>query len=87
MPLRRYGVYAIPFIAEGLDTQNSAELFAAFLIITGDSNQYSAYLENPAKLQPTREEKRAAVRGWAQENVGKVDRLGPLHEKVTALAR
>ena len=87
LPLRRYGVYAIPFIAEGLDKQNSAELFAAFLIITGDSNQYSAYIENPAKLRPTREEKRAAIRGWAQNNASKVDKLGPLHEKVASLAR
>jgi hypothetical protein len=32
-------------------------------------------------------EKRAAIRGWAQKNASKVDELGSLHEKVTALAR
>ena len=87
MPLRRYGVYAIPFIAEGLDKQNSAELFAAFLIITGDRDRYTAYIENPTRERPTREEKRTAVRGWAQKNASRVDKLGPLHEKVAALAR
>ena len=45
--VRRYGVFAIPFIMENIESSNSPELFAAFLIITGDSDLYAQYLESP----------------------------------------
>ena len=53
-----------------------------------EQDYQTAYLRwrdaDPKSLMP---EKRAAIRDWAQENASKVDRLGPLHEKVAALAR
>jgi hypothetical protein len=86
-PIRRYGVYAVPFIAESLEKRNSAELFAAFLIITGERDRYAAYIDNSSKSLPTRLEKQAFVKAWASQNVSKVDRLNGLSDKIRALAR
>jgi hypothetical protein len=89
-PFLRYGVFAIPFIAESLEKQNSPELFAAFLNITGiitrETDQYAEYLENPSRFYPTREHKLTFVKGWAAKNLNKVDRLKDLHEKIMSMA-
>lgn len=84
--IQRYGVYAVPFIAETLRKQNSAPLFAAFLLVTGQRDAYTAYIDDPARLSATREEKLTAVRNWAARNERKLDRLSDLHPKIKALA-
>jgi hypothetical protein len=85
-PVRRYGVYAVPFIAESLQKRDSPELFAAFLIITDETDLYARFLENPSQLFPTRDEKLAFVKGWAARNAGKLDKLKDLHENIRSLA-
>jgi hypothetical protein len=85
-PVRRYGVFAVPFIAESLEQGDSAELFAAFLIITGHPGLYSDFIENPSGSFATREQKLLFVKDWARENVQKVDRLKGLHERIQDLA-
>ena len=84
--LRRYGVFALPFIIENLEKQNSPELFAAFLIITGKSDLYADYLEHPSSRFTSREEKLSLLRSWASENGSKVDKLSGLNEKLKAFA-
>jgi hypothetical protein len=89
-PFLRYGVFAIPFIAESLEKQNSPELFAALLnvtgVITGETDQYVEYLENPSRLFPTRDQKLSFLKGWAGRNLNKLDRLKDLHEKIRSVA-
>ena len=78
--IRRYGVYALPFIIENVERQNSPELFAAFLIITGKSDLYADYLEHPSSRFASREEKLSLLRSWASGNASKVDKLSGLNE-------
>ena len=84
--LRRYGVFAIPFIVESIESQNSPEMFAAFLIITGKSDLYTDYLENASKKFATRDEKLALVKSWARDNENKLDKLNGLHDKIKEIA-
>ena len=84
--LRRYGVFAIPFIVESIESQNSPEMFAAFLIITGKSDLYTDYLENTSKKFAARDEKLALVKSWARENENKLDKLNGLHDKIKEIA-
>jgi hypothetical protein len=84
--LRRYGVFALPFIIENLESQNSPEMFAAFLIITGKSDLYTNYLENPSKQFAARDQKLSLMKSWARENESKLDKLNGLHDKIKAFA-
>ena len=84
--VRRYGVFAIPFIIEKVESHNSSELFAAFLIITGKSDLYAEYLQNPSKLLVNRDQKLSFMKSWARENLNKLDKLPALHEKIKPLA-
>jgi hypothetical protein len=84
--VRRNGVFAVPFIAESLEQGNSAELFAAFLIITGETALYAEYIEHPSRSFLTHDQKLLFVKGWAGKNEKKVDRLKDLHEKIRSLA-
>lgn len=84
-PLRRYGVFALPFILESLERDNSAELFAAFLIIIGDSDTFAAYLERPSDFLPARDEKLSFVKTWVSKNESKIDKLEGLHQQIKAL--
>jgi hypothetical protein len=81
----RYGVFAIPFILENIESHNSSELFAAFLIITGRSDLYAEYLQNPSKLIAGRDQKLSLMKSWANENANKLDKLKTLHEEIKAL--
>lgn len=83
---RRYGVFAIPFIIENIEGTNSPELFAAFLIITGDSDLYAQYLENPSKHFASREEKLSSIKSWVSKNEKKMDKLKELRDKIKMLA-
>jgi hypothetical protein len=89
-PILRYGVFAIPFIAERLEKQNSPGLFAASLNITGvmagETDQYVDYLEKPLRLMPRREQKVAFVKAWAAQNAQKLDKLKTLHESIRSVA-
>lgn len=85
-PVRRYGVFAIPFIAESLRQQESSELFAAFLIITGETDLYTKYINDPSGSMATRGEQLAFITAWARKHVDKVDRLHGLHERIRSLA-
>lgn len=84
--LRRYGVFAIPFLVENIETTNSPEAFAAFLIIVGNSELYARHLENPSKQFVNRTEKMSFVRSWAKLIEKKVDKLKGLHERIRILA-
>ena len=84
--VRRYGVFAIPFIMENIDRTNSPELFAAFLIITGDSDLYAQYLENPSKHFATRDQKLSSIKSWVSKNEKRMDKLKGLHDQIRMLA-
>ena len=84
--VRRYGVFAIPFIVENVETTNSPELFAAFLIITGNSDLYAEYLENPSKHFASRDQKLSSIKSWAGRNEKKMDKLKELHDQIRKLA-
>lgn len=84
--IRRFGVFALPFIIEQVEGRNSRELFAAFLIITGKSDLYAQYLEEPSSLFAGREQKLSLMKAWAGENEKKLDKLHGVHERVKALA-
>jgi hypothetical protein len=86
IPIRRYGVYALPFIFESLKHRNSSALFAAYLIIIGESFQYSEYIESPAAMFQTRDEKLHNIKVWARENETKFEELGDLYTRVKAIA-
>lgn len=84
--VRRYGVFAIPFIVENIETTNSSELFAAFLIISGDSDGYDQYLENPSKHFASRDQKLSSIKSWIGKNEKKMDKLKGLHDQIRLLA-
>lgn len=84
--VRRYGVFAIPFIVENIESTNSPELFAAFLIITGNSDLYAQYLENPSKHFASRDQKRSSIKSWVSKNEKKMDKLRSLHDQIRMLA-
>ena len=84
--VRRYGVFAIPFIVENIESTNSPELFAAFLIITGDSDSYAEYLENPSKHFASRDQKLSSIKSWVSKNEKKIDKLKGLHDQIRMLA-
>jgi hypothetical protein len=83
--IRRYGVYALPFIIKELEKRDSPELFAAFLIITGESELFAHYLEKPSDFLPEREQKLSYVKAWAGRNESKIDKLGSLPQQLKAL--
>jgi hypothetical protein len=84
-PIRRYGVFALPFIIDSLEQHNSVELFAAFLIINGESELYAHYLEKPSDFLPERGQKLSYVRAWAGKNERKIDKLDGLPQQIKAL--
>jgi hypothetical protein len=84
--IRRFGVFAVPFIEENIRDRNSRELFAAFLIITGKSKLYADYIENPSNRFIDRGEKLNLVKSWARDSEKRVDKLQGLHERVKQLA-
>jgi hypothetical protein len=86
LPIRRYGVFALPFIIENIQRHNSAELFAACLMIIGEPGVYATYLEKPYNLFPSRDDKLNFIRAWATENAGRMDRLGSLNNEIKMLA-
>lgn len=73
---------AIPFIIENIESTNSSELFAAFLIITGNSDLYAQYLESPSKHFATRDQKLSSIKSWVGKNEKKMDRLKGLHDQI-----
>ena len=82
--IRRYGVFAIPFIIESLEKRNSPELFAAFLIIIGEPYLYDNYLEKPSDFLPERDRSSPNVRGWAGRNERRIDKLAGLPQQIKA---
>ena len=84
--VRRYGVFAIPFIVENIESSNSPELFAAFLIISGDSQGYDEYLENPSKHFASRDQKLSSIKSWVGKNEKKMNKLKGLHDQLRMLA-
>lgn len=84
--VRRYGVFAIPFIIENIESTNSPELFAAFLIITGNSDLYAQYLESPSKHFATRDQKLSSIKAWVRKNEKKMDKFKVLHDQIRMLA-
>ena len=83
--IRRYGVFALPFIIAGLEKHNSPELFAAFLIIIGEPYLYSDYIKKPSGFLPARSQKLSYVKDWTRKNERRIDKLESLHQQVKAL--
>jgi hypothetical protein len=86
VPIRRYGIYALPFIIESLNQRNSSAVFAAYLIITGESDQYAKYIENPSTMFQAQGDKLSHIKAWARNNETKFDKLGALHTRIKAAA-
>jgi hypothetical protein len=86
IPIRRYGAYALPFIFESLNQRNSSKLFAAYLIITGESDQYAQYIKSPSTMFQIRGEKLSHIKAWARENETKFEELGDLYTRIKAIA-
>ena len=84
LKLRKYGVYALPFIARKLKKHNSAELFADYLGSTGQFDLYTEFLEKPQELFPTRQDKLRHLRDWVKTNEQRINKLHPLHENLKA---
>ena len=84
-PIRRYGVFALPFIIDSLEQHNSAEVFAAFLIIADEPELYAHYLEKPSDFLPEPGQKLSYVRAWAGKNERKMDKLEGLPQQIKAL--
>jgi hypothetical protein len=85
LSVRRYGVFAIPFIIERIEKDNSPELFAAFLSITDNWDLYAQFSEDFSKVA-SRDQKLLHMKSWASKNEQKMDKLKGLHERVKALA-
>lgn len=83
--IRRYGVFALPFIIARLEKHNSPEIFAAFLIIIGESFLYSDYLKKPSGFLRSRGQKLSYVKDWTRKNERRMDKLETLHRQVKAL--
>ena len=83
--IRRYGVFALPFIIEGLEKRNSPELLAAFLIIIGEPYLYEGYLKNPSDFLAERGQKLSYVKGWAVKNERRIDKLEGLTLQIKSL--
>lgn len=83
--IRRYGVFALPFIIAGLEKHNSPELFAAFLIIVGEPYLYSDYLKKPSAFLRARSQKLSYVKDWTRRNERRMDKLDGLHQQIKAL--
>jgi hypothetical protein len=86
IPIRRYGVYALPFIVESLNQRNSSAVFAANLIITGESDRYTRYIKSPSAMFRTRNEKLSYIKAWARKNETRFDKLGDLYSRIEAIA-
>jgi len=86
IPIRRYGVFALSFIVESLNQRNSSALFALYLIITGESDQYARYIERPATMFQTRSKKISHIKAWAGKNETKFDKLGDLYTRIKTIA-
>ena len=86
-PIRRYGVYALPFILESLNQRNSNALFAAYLVITGERDLYSQYIENPAAMFSTPDHKLSHIKQWLRTNENKFEKLGNLHNTIRAMLK
>lgn len=84
--VRRFGIFAMPFIIENIESTNSPELFAAFLIITGNSDLYAQYLESPSKHFASRDQKLSSIKSWVSKNEKKMDKLKGLHDQIRKLA-
>jgi hypothetical protein len=86
LPIRRYGIYALPFIIESLNQRNLSAVFAAYLIITDESDQFTKYIENPSKMFQTQDDKLSHIKAWARRNETKFDKLGALYTRIKAAA-
>ena len=85
MEIRRYGVFALPFILDGLKKHNSSELFAAFLIIIGEPELYSYCIEKPSDFFPDRAQKLEYVKSWVGKNERRIEKLEGLPQQIKAL--
>ncbi|MEK6299485.1 MAG: hypothetical protein AABO41_02090 [Acidobacteriota bacterium] len=85
LQIRRYGVFALPFIIEGLEKRDSPELLAAFLIIIGEPELYSYYLEKPTDFLPDRAQKLEYVKSWVGKNERRIEKLEGLPQQIKAL--
>ncbi len=59
--LRRYGIFGLPELVRQIRKSNSRHAFAAYLIITGQPDEYGDYILQADKKLTTREEKLADI--------------------------
>lgn len=86
LPLLRFGVFAIPFIAERIERENSPVLFASFLNVTYQMDLYVTFYEHPRTSFSTAQEKLTFVKKWARQNEHRFAGLKALQEQIAALA-
>jgi len=65
--LRRYGVYGLPEIVKQIKKNDSKHAFAAYLITTGQREQYAAYILETDKQFPTKEAKIEHIKDWVEK--------------------
>lgn len=75
--LRRYGIYGLPELIRQIRKNNSKHAFAAYLMVTGQAEEYGEYIIATDKLFTTREEKilhiERTVERLKENGGGKVD--------------
>ncbi len=82
LPIRYFGVYAIPFIVNALKAYNSPEMYASFLIITKQRDAYRQYIQDPKAFDMKIEQKMEKIRLWQEDNQEKLERVPVLSAKI-----
>lgn len=66
LPLRRYGIFGLPELVRQIKKNNSKHAFAAYLIITGQRDEYADYIANSNKRFTNTEAKLKHVQKWLE---------------------
>lgn len=83
LEVRRYGVYSIPFILRGIaEGRDADELFAAFLIMTGQRTLYGEYIRRPRLEFPDASSKINLMADWWRRNASRFDQLEDLRQRI-----
>jgi len=57
LPIRRYGIFALPELVRQIDTRNSKHAFTAYLIITWQPDDYAEYIRHSDQQFSTKQSK------------------------------
>lgn len=70
--IRRYGLYGIPELIRQIKQNGSNHAFAAYLIMTGSSLEYSEYIARPKQMHTSKAEKLAHIEKWLGTKKGRI---------------